>query len=333
MESRHVSPSKARLDRLADDLIEDGVGFLLDRGADAILLEEIDYALRPPVHERRVPSYGSIVGPDSDPDVWSEFTNLNAQRRPNWDFGDADLRRFADGIASWAIRTTRGVEELVVFDRSAGSERDLVILAEASGGILVQRHPSGVIRVVGIEGVARHDVSGWRHEPLGHNWLSRVFERKGKTEVGAFSQLLDFAVHDLGARGIGSLLIFHPDGELSSGHERRLPVPPALQITNPIDLAPLSHALAQTDGATVFDQSGTLRQMGVQLVPSRESEALVPPIGGTRHTSARRFSHDEPSAVVVVVSDDGPVTVLRAGVVLAGSGAQVPTDVWSVPEG
>jgi DNA integrity scanning protein DisA with diadenylate cyclase activity len=39
----------------------------------------------------------------------------------------------------------------------------------------------------------------------------------------------------------------------------------------------------------------------------------VLPLGGTRHTSARRFSHDDPAAVVIVVSEDGPVTVLRGG--------------------
>ena len=32
-----------------------------------------------------------------------------------------------------------------------------------------------------------------------------------------------------------------------------------------------------------------------------------------RHTSAVRYSNDDPAATVIVVSEDGPVTVLRAG--------------------
>ena len=41
--------------------------------------------------------------------------------------------------------------------------------------------------------------------------------------------------------------------------------------------------------------------------------AVDPP--GTRHTSARRYSYDDPQATVIVVSEDGPVSVLRNGVV------------------
>ena len=32
-----------------------------------------------------------------------------------------------------------------------------------------------------------------------------------------------------------------------------------------------------------------------------------------RHTSALRYSHDDPHAIVIVVSDAGPVTVMHAG--------------------
>jgi DNA integrity scanning protein DisA with diadenylate cyclase activity len=62
-----------------------------------------------------------------------------------------------------------------------------------------------------------------------------------------------------------------------------------------------------------------LRQLGVRLVPSDVAEQTVDALGGTRHTSARRYSHDDPLATVIAVSDDGPVTVFRNGEVLANS--------------
>ncbi len=40
---------------------------------------------------------------------------------------------------------------------------------------------------------------------------------------------------------------------------------------------------------------------------------------GTRHTSGRRYSFDDPGATVIVVSEDGPVTAMRAGRLLAAS--------------
>lgn len=318
MESRRIATTEGRLRRLSEELREVGLDFLV-AGQPAVLLEELDYALRPPVHERRVPSYGSIVAPTTAPEDWSGPTGLVVERRPTVEFGDAQVRRFADGISSFAIRAGGGVDELVVFDRSAGSERDLVILAAATGGHIVQRHPSGVVRVVGGAGVVRQDLLGWHHEAPFDSWLDDVPGCRTGDTLTVLGRLLDFAVHDLGARGIGALLVLHPTGDLAIAHEQRLPIPPALRIDRPFDLAPLRHAMAQADGATVFDRTGTLRQMGVRLVPSQSAELAVLPIGGTRHTSARRYSYDDPESVVIAVSEDGPVTILRAGELVARS--------------
>jgi hypothetical protein len=312
VETRRKPPTEGRLRRLAEELVEEGLGSLLDRHGPG-LLEELDYATRPPVHERRTPSYGVIVEPATEPETWTASTTLAVDRLPTSSYGDAQVRRFADGITSWAVRSSAGVDELVVFDRTAGSERDLVILAAAAGGTVVQRHPSGTVRVVGSGGVGRLDPTGWHHEAPLDAWIESVpgcTAADGPTVLG---RLLDFAVHDLGSRGIGAILLLHPTGDLDLAHEQRLPVPPQLHIDRPPALAPLRHALAQTDGATVFDHSGVLRQMGVRLVPSRAAEEAVRPMGGTRHTSARRYSYDDPYSVLIVVSEDGPVTVLRAG--------------------
>ena len=120
-------------------------------------------------------------------------------------------------------------------------------------------------------------------------------------------------MHDLGARGIGAILVYRADQSLTGSHQLRLATPPRLQITWPMSLAPLRHALAQTDGAALFDAEGTLVQIGVQLVPSIEAEVGVEGFRGMRHTASRRYSYDDPGATVIVVSEDGPVTVFRSG--------------------
>lgn len=321
MEPRRTLISRGRRRRLAEELEEEGLGFVVEQPSDDALLEELDYALRPPVHERRVPSYGVILHPTVEPAAWTATTELTVDRRPTVEFGDAQVRRFADGFSSWAVRRAHGLDELIVFDRPAGSERDLVVVSAACGGRIVQRHPSGLVRIVGPFGVVRRELTGWHHEPPLGVWLDEI---PGCHETGSLTmlgRLVDFAVHDLGARGIGALLVHHPTGVLAVAHEQRLPVPPELHIDRPHDLAPLRHALAQTDGASVFDAGGTLRLMGVRLVPSREAEEAVRALGGTRHTSARRYSYDDPDSMVVVVSEDGPVTVLHAGEIIGRSPA------------
>lgn len=307
-----------RLARLEEELLEVGVdlGGTDPSGAvqwRALLLGELDYALHPRVHERRVPSFGSIVAPTVAAELWGEPTRLGVVRRPVGTFPMEQARRFADGLSSWIARDLGGEDASIVFDRPTGSERDLVVLAEVTGGTLVQRHPSGLVRVAGRHGVLRHDGISWHHEPPLSGWIAAMSACEGEHHHPVLAELLEFAVHDLGARGIGAILVHRPEERDDPTYELRLPVPPPLQIIRPEDLAPLVHALSQVDGAAVFDGSGTLRQLGVRLVPSPTAESEVDGFGGMRHTSGRRYSFDDPTATVVVVSEDGPVTVLRGG--------------------
>jgi hypothetical protein len=312
--ARRVTPGRLR--RLSEELVEDGLGAVERSSRPEVLVDEVDYALNPPRHERRTPSYGSFVLPTSPPERWGERTGLTIVTNETGGTLDDEVRRYADGLTSWTVRTASGVDQLVVFDRPAGSERDIVVLAGASGAMVVQRHPSGDVRLVGSFGVARRDGLGWQVEPPVDAWLAWAscgFDDAGTDTV---DQLLRFAVHDLGSQGIGATLVYRP---AVGAREQRLPAPPPIRIDRPADLAPLRHVLSQVDGAAVFDGSGTLVELGARLVPSADAERTIAAIGGTRHTSARRYSHDDPDAVLVVVSEAGPVTVFRRGEVIGRS--------------
>lgn len=313
------APSPQQLRRLVEELGE--VGLRLD-GSEPwhdLAIAEVDYALRPAVHERRVPSFGAIVAPTTDAARWEPGTGLHIDRRPVADTTVAAARRYADGQSSWLIRAVDGHDEWAVFDRPSGSERDVVVLAEVFGALLVQRHPAGVVRIAGPFGVLRWNGLTWHHEPLVSTWLNLVHACGPLGDRDVVETLLEFAVHDLGARGIGATLVYQPDDGLESSFEDRLATPPPLHVMHPTDLAPLRHALAQIDGASLFDEDGVLRRIGVRLVPTARAEAEIDGFRGTRHTSGRRYSADDPTATVIVVSEDGPVTVMRAGRVVGAS--------------
>jgi hypothetical protein len=320
--------TERRLRRLVDELVDAGFDLEGTKAWKTVLLPELDYALRPPLHERRIPSFGAIIEPDVDASQWEAPSHLEISHRPVAQPALSGARMFADGISSWVVVRTNGEHELVVFDRPAGSERDLVVLAEATGSTLVQRHPSGMVRMVGTFGVLRWDRLRWHHEPPVSAWIDAVSAcgvAAAPPNHDVLETLLEFAVHDLGSRGIGATLVYRPDdGPGPRTYQIRLPEPPPVVITRATDLAPLRHVLGQVDGATIFDASGTLRQLGVRLVPSAEAESEVAGYRGMRHTSGRRYSFDDPTATVVVVSEDGPVTVLRNGLVLGSSQGSGP---------
>ena len=311
-------PFAGRLRRLAEELEESGLPAEGSEEFRALLLEEIDHALRPPVHERRAASGGTILDPSSDPSVWESKAQLTITRK-QLDLPLDAARRFADGISSWVVRRSDGTAEWMVFDRPAGSERDLVVLTHALGATIVQRHPSGAVRIAGEFGVIRWSNFDWHHEPPVSSWIDAVTTCEVHGDPTVLEAILEFAVHDLGSLGIGSLLIYRPHDEPGPSVEERLPPPPPLSIQRAAHLAPLRHALSQIDGAAIFDADGVLRRLGVRLVPSNAAEESVEALGGTRHTSARRYSYDDPFATVIAVSEDGPVSVLRNGEVLARS--------------
>lgn len=324
-------PSPARLARIVDELAECGFTLEGEQTWVSAVLDELDYALRPTVHERRVPTFGAIIHPSTPTDRWNEASQLTIEHRPVQRLTLAAARGFADGLSSWVIRSARRAEpardelasdELAVFDRPAGSERDLVVLAEAMGATVVQRHPTGVVRLVGSFGVLRWAGLSWHHEPPISSWIDSLHACGTHGDRDVIEGMLEFAVHDLGARGIGALLVYRPDDDDPPTYEVRLPAPPPLRISAPSNLAPLRHVLSQVDGAAVFDGTGTLRELGVRLVPSPEAESDVAGFRGMRHTSGRRYSFDDRRATVIVVSEDGPVTVLRAGKLLGSSSTQ-----------
>jgi hypothetical protein len=316
-------PQSGRLRRLAEELEESGLPFVGSEPFRAVLLDEIDRALRPAVHERRVPSSGTIIDPRADPVSWATNTQLSITRSAVIPERVALSRRFVDGLSSWLLRRTdehgEASDEWVLFDRPAGSERDLVVLADAMDATIVQRHPTGVVRVAGDFGVMRFEGLAWHHEPPVATWVDMLTAGTFSGDPDVVEAILRLAVHDLGSMGIGALLIYRPHGEPAPSVEERLPTPPPLRIRTASHIAPLRHALAQVDGATVFDAEGVLRHLGVRLVPSVHAESVVEAMGGTRHTSGLRYSRDDPSAIVIAVSEDGPVSVLRDGSVLARS--------------
>ena len=91
-------------------------------------VEEIDYALRPAVHERRVPSFGAIVAPTLDPSGWEQRTELRMALRPVGDTGKANTWHtgLIPGTSTLLVRRWDGLNWAVLFNTEANPQGEVL---------------------------------------------------------------------------------------------------------------------------------------------------------------------------------------------------------------
>jgi DNA integrity scanning protein DisA with diadenylate cyclase activity len=109
-------------------------------------------------------------------------------------------------------------------------------------------------------------------------------------------------------------LIWKPcDDEPVAHTEQLVHSVPSLHLADTGEEAAIANALAQTDGAAIFDVDSCLTAIGVRLASSSEAERRVSAMRGMRHISALRYSFDDRQSIVIVVSESGPITLMHAG--------------------
>jgi DNA integrity scanning protein DisA with diadenylate cyclase activity len=297
--------------RLKSELVDDGISLDADGDLLLLLLDELDYARRPPQFERRTPLYGSIVVPDDRALVATgELADLV-------DLADQPLavaRRFADGRSTFLARGLDGSQQLACFRRNLQYEADMVEIEADTGAYLVQRTP--------VLGVTRLFTQTSTVEWTGYRWTSRPNARTQHARLARFlpevappvlGGMLELAVHWLSPGRAGAILVLPGErGERGLDLDHSIPSPP-LWITVRHHYPALLAALIQTDLATVVGRDGRIHRIGVGLHTTPEAGRAVDSPRGMRHRSAARYTFDQPGAVAVVVSEDGPVTVFHRG--------------------
>jgi DNA integrity scanning protein DisA with diadenylate cyclase activity len=314
-----TTASERRIGRLRDELRDEGVPLPLDGDLGSTLLDEIQYARRPQVHERHVPRYGSLIFPDHHGGWMPAEVGAKLVALPETDL--RFLRRFADGRGALLVRRPREATQLATFEHTITYEASLVDVQRASGAYLVQRSGDGSVRIFTEETIVTWDGVRWRAKPPARRFeeaIRRVVEIADPTILAG---ILEVCVHWLSPSYVGTTIVWYCTDEdeddralMDLSLARRTP---PLRLDERSHLPPLLSALRQVDGAATVSAGGTLRHVRVFLRPSEKSTELVPAIQGTRHTSARRFSYDEPRALVFVVSEDGPVSVFADGARIA----------------
>jgi hypothetical protein len=323
-----------RRERLREELADAGARLDLARATDRAVIEELDYARFPPLHERRFPTCGAFVADATvGPPPAGVLSALGAIAVPCDAVALDDVRMLADGSQSFLARA-EPVSELVLLPVPVPREPDVVRLRRSIGAhvVVITRDEAGTVRLYGRDCVLVWSGAQWWRKPYGEAYANRVLEAAPRAAAGLTATLLDFCVHDLGPARGGAILVWALDeaaavlgpGAVPVGGPRALP---SLSLADPRAHAAVRHLLAHVDGATLIGPAGHVLATGLHLFPSataRQHVHLVPE-RGTRHGAAQRFSHDAPGCIVFVVSSDGPVTVYVGGATVASIDMRNPT--------
>jgi DNA integrity scanning protein DisA with diadenylate cyclase activity len=299
--------------RLKGELVDDGIPLVHGDALLPLVLDELEYARRGPRFERRIPTYGSIIVPD-DRSLVATGELVDLVELDGIDLATA--RRFADGRATYLARWVDGTMVLACFRRAVLFEADLVDIQAETGAYIVQRTP--------VLNVTRLFTNESTIEWSGHRWMARATARAEHarllphlpgTRSDVLAGILTLAVHWLSPARAGATLIL-PGGHGDAGLDIENSIPtPALRLTDRHHFPAMQAALVQTDLATVVQPDGCVSRIGVALrsSPRALAEATVDPSHGMRHRSAATYTWDQPDALAVVVSEDGPVTIFRGG--------------------
>jgi hypothetical protein len=291
--AEHPTPTRW-LQRLADEFGDDGIELPSDPAFRRLLLEELDHCRRAPMFEGRRPTYGAIIVPGDAAD---------SQRRAGLDALDYDLvpldddvtagRAYADGRASFLVRSVDGAIALACFAGSTLMEADLVRLQRATGAAIIQRTPVlDVVRVAFDEAMVTWNGRHWRHRrrPTAMALTDVILDRVPELERSFVLHVLELAIHWLAPSRIGATIVAS-DGEgvdWSSLDTSTAARTPRLSVCDRRHFSALTAVLRQHDLAVIVDRDGSLRKAAVGLRWTPDAERSVTSDGRMRHRSAQR---------------------------------------------
>lgn len=298
--------------RLLDELDDDAITVPGEPAHVERVLQELDHVRRPPLHEGRTTVYGAFVlPPGRELIAGGDLVELLALPHEV-----EQSRRFADGRSTFLVRRPDGPPLLACFRRSIQYEADLVELQAATGASVIQRTVLGVPRLFTDHGVIEWNGRSWVNRPTAQVLLATIDRIVAGAPRRVLEGILDLCVHWLSPSRIGATILYDFDPRHDDGPSLDLDAAietPALSVITRHHYPALFASLMQTDLATLVGPDGSVRNLGVGLRSSPESELAVAQERGMRHRSAARYTWDHHHTIAFVVSEDGPVTVFRQG--------------------
>ncbi len=280
------------------------------RGLQEMVADELARCLDPVIHEQDVRPYGAMIA--------REMPHVERLGRlVDTDGIDPDVvRSMADGVHSVVLLVKHEPARLLLLHERMDTDQDYASHAVWVDGVIVCNDARGVVRIVTDSSVTIVDGRRWIKKHLVFEAVEDIARVVPAADMTVVRRLLELSHHRFSPNGVGAALIYELGAPPVIDRHRDQGVRVAalnLSVLNEPDEPLLLHQARYRDGALLVGRDGRLLAVNVILRPTRASERAVPPVKGTRHTSAARHTYDCPDVLAFVVSTDGPVTVFSDG--------------------
>lgn len=278
-----------------------------------VFWEELSFFIYPEAHENLISSFGVIF-------VENEENLKSYKIISNKNLDSETLRKLADGYKSFLLYVRGGLFGLIYLNPIDGSEYELLKLHQDLNALIMQRDKTLKTKLFDSNNVFIHHNRNWHKKQNIYPLIRKIKTHVPQIKDEILSAFLEFAYYYLSSKNIGATIVYFIDDEQGAKIPKVEPLqdfaPIMLSIMNDGDKILISNLLAQIDGATFFNQDTMLACTKIKLDSKVSTRELIPEYKGTRHTSARRYSYEQPRAIVFTVSEDGPVSVFSDGVEL-----------------
>ena len=301
---------------LAKELELNGIRFDLHKWlASNLTLYELLLIVSNEAHEGIIPSIGVIFVEAASELYGVEYVLVPCEQKNM-------ARKFANGIDCFLLYEKEVFFGLVYFNEPLINELLLVRAFPPSGGLFVQRGPTGIVKFFQGNSIILLENRNWFTKPLIKEAAWKISRCILEINHAILNRILEFAFHLLSPiPQVGATIIWwlkdipvlHSEA-LSTGQDIS---EFNFSILDEARAVTFCHFLSQIDGATFLNEYGQFVRTGIHLKNSNKSRLLIPELKGTRHTSAQRFSYDFSNCLVITVSSDGPVTIFSDGVNIA----------------
>lgn len=250
-------------------------------------------------------------------------------------FSDSDLSRYSDEIlpiknenTSLSLRLSDGessflwfgsqkhLNGILLFEDLKNNEYNLMKLSEKTNSIIFL-YKNKEIKIFAEGNIYTHENRHWKIKNGIKEKIDEVVNLADYKYPEVVIKLIEFAYYELSPNKIGSILIYLLDNDYEKIKELNPPIKFSdykINFKKKIHHYLVKNFLKQIDGATLILPEGNIWGTGLHLQYSQNSKEIIIEEKGTRHTSAKRFTYDYNNAIVIVTSEDGPITVYSDGV-------------------